>query len=262
VLSLLIGRMRQSAPHPGAKLEVQEGRAHLSWDHPNQETATALWANSLGTTDFIFAGTVLEQLAQVAGAGGGLTEREFNAILSLVRAVAPADSVEALLATQMVAVHTAMLAAARRLAHAEGVEHQDSASTAMNKLARTFAAQVDALKRYRTKGEQTITVQHVTVHDGGQAIVGDVQHAPRGSLEKERQSHELAAPDAHGSTLLGNLQTNGQSLPGAGSEGPTRVPVSRGSSGRTQRESQRRLSARTLQQRGQRSTPRRGSPAS
>jgi hypothetical protein len=44
----------------------------------------------------------------------------------------------------------------------------------LNKLARTFAAQVEALKKYRSAGEQTIKVQHVTVNDGGQAIVGNV----------------------------------------------------------------------------------------
>ena len=43
-----------------------------------------------------------------------------------------------------------------------------------NKLARTFAVQVEALKRYRTGGEQKVTVQHVTVNEGGQAIVGSV----------------------------------------------------------------------------------------
>jgi glucose dehydrogenase len=40
--------------------------------------------------------------------------------------------------------------------------------------ARTFAAQVEALKRYRTGGEQKVTVQHVTVSDNAQAIVGNV----------------------------------------------------------------------------------------
>jgi hypothetical protein len=44
----------------------------------------------------------------------------------------------------------------------------------LNKLARTFASQVEALKKYRSAGEQTIKVQHVTVNDGGQAIVGNV----------------------------------------------------------------------------------------
>ena len=41
-------------------------------------------------------------------------------------------------------------------------------------MARTFAAQTEALKSYRIGGEQKITVQHVTVNDGGQAVGGTV----------------------------------------------------------------------------------------
>jgi hypothetical protein len=47
----------------------------------------------------------------------------------------------------------------------------------MNKLARTYTIQMDTLKRYRSKGEQKVTVQHVTVSEGGQAIVGDIHQA-------------------------------------------------------------------------------------
>jgi hypothetical protein len=53
-------------------------------------------------------------------------------------------------------------------------------------LARTFAAQVEALKRYRTGGEQKVTVEHVTVNAGGQAIVGSVTHG--GSLRNQAAS--------------------------------------------------------------------------
>ena len=44
--------------------------------------------------------------------------------------------------------------------------------------ARTFPAQIEALNRYRSQGEPAITVQNVSVGDGGKAIVGNVtQHA-------------------------------------------------------------------------------------
>jgi hypothetical protein len=33
---------------------------------------------------------------------------------------------------------------------------------------------METLKRYRTGGEQKVTVQHVTVSDNAQAIVGNV----------------------------------------------------------------------------------------
>lgn len=46
----------------------------------------------------------------------------------------------------------------------------------VNKLARTFATQMEALRKHRNGGKQTVTVQHVNVEDGGQAIVGNVAH--------------------------------------------------------------------------------------
>jgi hypothetical protein len=44
-----------------------------------------------------------------------------------------------------------------------------------NALARTYATQMDAVRKHRNGGNQTVTVQHVNVEGGGQAIVGDVQ---------------------------------------------------------------------------------------
>ncbi len=81
----------------------------------------------------------------------------------------------------MAAVHMATMTFARRLAHVDNIQQQDSAEGAFNKLARTFAAQVEALRRHRTGGEQKVTVEHVTVTEGGQAIVGSVTHGGRGA---------------------------------------------------------------------------------
>jgi hypothetical protein len=69
---------------------------------------------------------------------------------------------------------------ARRLATVENIEQQDCAERAFNKLTRTFAVQVEALKNYRSKGEQKMTVQHVHVAEGGQAIVGNVSASAQG----------------------------------------------------------------------------------
>jgi hypothetical protein len=44
-----------------------------------------------------------------------------------------------------------------------------------NKLSRTYAVLLDALNRHRGKGQQKVTVKHVHVHSGGQAIVGTVE---------------------------------------------------------------------------------------
>ncbi len=109
-------------------------------------------------------------------------------MLAMVKGVEPKDQVEAMLAAQMAAVHNAVMTFARRLNHVENIPQQDSAERAFNKLARTFAAQVEALKRYRTGGEQRVTVEHVTVNEGGRAIVGTVTHGGRGPSEKRERT--------------------------------------------------------------------------
>jgi hypothetical protein len=58
---------------------------------------------------------------------------------------------------------------------------------ALNRLARTFAAQVETLKKYRTGGEQKVTVQHVSVNDNTQAIAGNVSTGvhPKGDSKRK-----------------------------------------------------------------------------
>lgn len=96
--------------------------------------------------------------------------------LSMLKAIGPRDELETLLAMQMMSVHNAVMTFSRRLANAQALPQQDSAERTLNKLTRTFCAQMETLKKYRG-GEQKITVQHqhVTVNDGGQAIVGTVE---------------------------------------------------------------------------------------
>ena len=40
---------------------------------------------------------------------------------------------------------------------------------------------METLKRYRSKGQQVVRVERVTVEDGGQAIVGAVETGGRGA---------------------------------------------------------------------------------
>ena len=96
----------------------------------------------------------------------------------------------------MAAVHMASMTFARRLAHVETIPQQDSASNAFNKLTRTFAAQMSSPQAIPLKrGEQKMTVQHVHVAEGGQAIVGNVSAPAEGvgaRKKSEDQPHALA----------------------------------------------------------------------
>ena len=73
---------------------------------------------------------------------------------------------------------------AKRLNNVENLPQQDSAERALNKLSRSFASQMEALRKHRNGGKQTVTVQHVNVSDGGQAIVGNVETGGRADNEK------------------------------------------------------------------------------
>jgi len=128
------------------------------------------------------------QLADVASNGQVPNEQELNFTLSVVNGIEPRDEVEAMLAAQMAATHKATMILACHLNHVENIPQLDSAERAFNKLARTFTAQVEALKRYRSSGEQTMRVEHVTVNEGGQAIVGNVTHGGSGPSVKTEPS--------------------------------------------------------------------------
>ena len=171
-------------PVPELKVKHGDGFVKIGVDHPHNQTGTVLLMDAIGTANHsLFKGLV----SQLAGLGASkspeeieLKEIELNFAISLLQGVRPRDDVEAILATQMVATHNGTMTAARRLARAENIPQQDSAASVLNKCARTFAAQVEALKKYRATGEQNIRVQHVTVSDGGQAIVAGSMQAGGG----------------------------------------------------------------------------------
>jgi thiol-disulfide isomerase/thioredoxin len=63
-----------------------------------------------------------------------------------------------------------------------------------SKLSRTFAMLLEALNRHRGKGQQKMTVEHVHVHSGGQAVVGMVGTSGAGGHAKiEGQAHATQA---------------------------------------------------------------------
>jgi len=229
-----LARKRSTPPSPKFRVTHNSNVAILDPDHPDPMCATAMLADALGSGDFTFATAVLDQLAHVASKGKNLTAGDLNAALAMIHAIAPRDPTEALLATQMVAIHSATIVAARRLNRVETVDQQDSASNMLNKLARTFAMQLEALKRYRSTGEQKVTVQHVNV-SAHQAIVGVRQGGGEGD-EKANQSHApeenrtATATDAVGPALLGQEQALGAPMPLTGRQGSKSMPHARGTS--------------------------------
>lgn len=157
------------------KLSRPEGRRTIGSPHDDIDGFAYHYRETFGTGSLDFADRQLSLITTVLGAESN--EADMNAALAFVGGQRPADEVEAALAVQMVGTHEASM---RLLATALASKHIDVAERYINmatKMQRTFTAQVEAMKRYRSSGEQTIRVQHqnVTVENGGQAIVGDVQ---------------------------------------------------------------------------------------
>lgn len=175
-------RRKQSKPLPLQVVEYgADGIPNLREGHPDPAVGATLTMEALGLTRVPELSALLHQVVDLTQKDGKPDEYAINQMLAQIAAVEPRDGIEAMLATQMAVVHRAMLKSARSLRGSETIPQQDSNGNLVNKLARTFATQVEALKRYRSKGEQKVVVEHVTVNEGGQAIVGAVNTGGRGS---------------------------------------------------------------------------------
>ena len=150
----------------------------FSIDHPDPELGDRLMADALGAVDRDAMHGILRQLARACSKGRKPDAVNLAFMISMAKSIRPRDSIEAMLVAQMVSIHVMAMRCAYHLANAEDIARQDSAARALGRLARIFPAQIDALSRYRNNSEPAITVQNVSVQDGGNAIVGNVmQHA-------------------------------------------------------------------------------------
>jgi hypothetical protein len=186
-------RKRQAASRPVPPIKVSMSQredgarvASIMVSHPDQTLAFELLAEATASESQAFLTGTLDALGMVAQRGGVVDEGQMNYAVSMVSGIRPRDQLEATLAVQMAAIHMATMSAAANMSGAKTNEVREMYEKAMNRLARTFVAQVEGLKRYRSKGEQRVIVERVTVEKGGQAIVGNVAHGGGADQENDR----------------------------------------------------------------------------
>ncbi|UPK29217.1 hypothetical protein [Bradyrhizobium sp. 195] len=160
-------RSRQS---PRIKLT----RRSIVIQHPDAQAGERLMAEALGAVDSDALHGILKQLMKASVILKKPDEDNLAFMISMMKGIAPRDSLEAMLTAQMVSVHVATMRSACRLAFTENLSQQEGISRTLTRLARTFSAQMEALNRHRGNGERPITVQNLSVQDGGSAIVGNV----------------------------------------------------------------------------------------
>ena len=160
-----------------------DGKNGISVDHADSAVGWAAIQEAFGSVSYDFTQHMVDQLMNAVSKGADVDLKAVNSAIAVVRAVKPRDPLEAMLAVQMVGINAAVMTFTRRLNSVDNIKQQDSALNGLTKLARTYVAQMDTLKRYRSAGDQKMTVEHVHVHAGGQAVVGNVSGG-RGAAEK------------------------------------------------------------------------------
>jgi uncharacterized protein (DUF305 family) len=229
-------KARRQAPRFSADLR-EDGKVQVMPAGVHAEVACARTMNAFGITSVDLAERLISQIintTHLRSSNEPVSADTLNAALAAVTGIGPRDEAEAMLAAQMVSVHWLAMDLLRK---ANDRAQRNDAGTLAVKLLRTFPAQLEALKRYRSAGEQRVVVQHqhvnVTAEQAAVQVTGGADPTPggRGAASKpEERAHEPEAARSVAFEPGAPLQcpkSARDAVPVAGREGAEAVPVSR-----------------------------------
>lgn len=171
-------------------VETDGDKRNINFNYSDSILFNAKLMEATGTVSKLLSAKLL---SQISNADGSVTTDEskqqdkFSYDLALMAGIKPNDTVESMLAVQMIATHDLAMEFIRRAMLPDRQVYQvDNNINRATKMLRSFTAQVEALNKYRNKGQQKVTVEHVTINEGGQAVVGVVEHKGGGSGGDEK----------------------------------------------------------------------------
>ena len=179
-------RAAKTLPTPADDTRPATGKADKAPATASEGKGSLPVVASSGPGDWNAA--LLGSIVQVA-AGTDLHGDDPSAALPRVRAaveamtgIGPDDVLADMAAGQLVAAHAAAMACyARAAAPDQPFEVWRESLSQAGRLSRIWATLAEALNRHRGKsGQQTVRVEHVTVADGGRAVIGNVESGGRG----------------------------------------------------------------------------------
>jgi hypothetical protein len=162
---------------------------------------------------------IVNQTANALWINEDQNEQQFKAIASALYEINPRDPIESMIGAQLLAGHSAAMECYRRamLPNQDFVFRRENLNQA-GKLSRTFATLLEALNRHRGKGQQKVTVEHVHVYQGGQAIVGNIEQPGGGFYsELEVQPRANQIPNASQSPLR-SANSKREPMPSTGND--------------------------------------------
>ncbi len=116
----------------------------------------------------------------------GAMQKSTQEANDLLQAFGANDVLKAMLATQMAAIHDLQQSEFVFVRQSTNSQERSNHINAITKLSNVFIQQATLMQKLQGKGQQKVTVEHVHVHNGGQAIVGNVEASTRGGLEGGR----------------------------------------------------------------------------
>ncbi len=166
---------RKRYPSPEFKLENSETNSYTIANEDDENFGQVMIVE---TTGFNSSKAGLHLLDQAVNAHPQ-SARDYTKTAAFLHEIAPQDGLEGMLAGQMVACHAMAMEYSRRAMMTDRTDLGESYINRASKLMRIFNSQIETLNKYRNKGQQNITVQHVNVNDGGQAVVGNINQGGR-----------------------------------------------------------------------------------
>lgn len=203
----------------------------------DEATAQGMQCLGVGLTNGPEYTALLHDVINLAtNSEGGVDQGLANRFLARVHGIGPTNSVEALLAVQMVAIHEQVATMARRMQKTQNLEVAAYAAKTLNNLSRTFGHHAETLQKLRTTpGQQRVVVEHHHYHlapgaiaPGSNAVLGDVNGGGvQSAIEGQCHERENGLLPPERAAMLGYLETDGVPVPSSRALGKERLPVSR-----------------------------------
>jgi hypothetical protein len=145
-------------------------------------------------------------------------------MLAAIAGIEPRDEIEGMLVAQLIASHNAAMECYERaMLRKQTFDGRHENLKQATKLSRTYAALTEALDRHRGKGQQRITVEHVHVHAGAQAIVGAVTSRGGGDQQSGEPTNAIREVTHEPGTPMRSPDPERELMPVAGGAGKTEV---------------------------------------
>jgi len=139
-----------------------------------------------GSLDSDFIQNIMVQVSSTLPDEDG--EKVMNFSAALMHGLKPQDETEGILVAQMAGTHNLIMKCMR-----EAVNPGQFPAIANDytlracKLMHVFLKQLEMLEKYRGKtAHQKVIVEHVHIHQGGQAVVGHIDNRPRGEGDEKK----------------------------------------------------------------------------